>query len=93
MISRLSPSLNFSDVSKIEQRLRTRGCMLILSPHSPRRLPVTESVVLPLLDQGASFAVRPTQPTASPEAQREQQVVACNLSSSLIPVRIFHTQT
>jgi hypothetical protein len=89
MISRLSPSLNFSDVSKIEQRLRTRGCMLFLSPHSPRHLPVTESVVLPLLDQGACFAVHPTQPTASPE----QQVVACNPSSSLIPVRIFHTQT
>jgi len=59
-------------MSNIEQRLRTRGCMLILSPRSLRHLPVTESVVLPLLDQGAGFAMHSTQPTASPGAEREQ---------------------
>jgi hypothetical protein len=65
--------------------------MLILSPRSLRHLPVTESVVLPLLDQGAGFAMHSTQPTASLGAQREQQVVACDPSSSLIPVRFFIT--
>ena len=70
--------LTFSDVSNIEQRLRTLGCMLVLSPSSPRHLPVIESIVLPLLDQGASYAAHSTQPTASPEARREPQVVACN---------------
>ena len=47
--------------------------------------------MLPLLDQGASNAVHSTQPTASPEAQWEQQVVECNPSSSPIPVRVFIT--
>jgi hypothetical protein len=40
--------LTFSDVSNIEQRLRTRGCMVVFITALPRHLPVTESIVLPL---------------------------------------------
>ena len=60
VISRLFAFAQLCDVSNIEQRLRTRGCILVLSPRSPRHLPVTESIVLPLLDQGASYAVHST---------------------------------
>ena len=59
-IPRLFAFAQLCDVSNIEQRLRIRGCILILSPRSPRHLPVTESIVLPLLDQGASYAVHST---------------------------------
>jgi hypothetical protein len=60
VISRLFAFAQLSDVSNIEQRLCTRRCILVLSRPSPRLLPVTESIVLPLLDQRASYAVHPT---------------------------------
>jgi hypothetical protein len=89
-IPRLFAFAQLCDVSNIEQRLRIRGCILILSARSLRHLPVTESIVLPLLDQGASYVVHSTQPTASPEAQWET-VGSRVASSSPIPVRFFIT--
>jgi hypothetical protein len=90
VISRLFAFAHFSDVSNIEQRLRTRGCILVLSLASLRHLPVTESMVLPLLDQGASYAVHSTHQLRAQEAQWET-VSSRAPSSSPIPVRFFIT--
>ena len=80
--------LTFSDVSNIEQRLRTRGCMLVLSLRSPRHLPATESVVFPLLDQGAQLCCALNSTNCEPGSAEGSSSMR-PLKSSPIPVRFF----